>query len=102
MGGRYGRTDFSGYTQAQLVQMLPAGRTTDVRAAADGWRDLANALDDVALAIERQDADFRGLWQGPSAAEHAAMIASLVDGVRLVGRRGRGVRRQGDGRTRPD
>ena len=82
MGGRYERTDFSGYT--------------------DGWRDLANALDDVALTIERQDADFRGLWQGQSAAEHAAMIASLVDGVRRVGRRGRGVRRQGDGRTRPD
>lgn len=84
MGGRYGRTDFSGFTQAQLVQMLAAGRTTDVQAAADGWRDLANALDDMALTIEREDANFRGLWQGPSAAEHAAMIASLVDGIRQV------------------
>jgi hypothetical protein len=85
MNSRYGRTSFRDFTHAQLVEMLAAGRATEVAAAADAWRDLANLLDDVALTLERQNADFDGLWEGPAAAAHATMVTALVDGVRQVG-----------------
>jgi hypothetical protein len=84
MDSRYGRTRFSDFTHAQLVQMLAAGRLPDVRAAADGWRDVANVLDDVALTLERQGAGFREYWEGPAATAHAAMVEALVDGVQQV------------------
>lgn len=79
---RYGRTDFRAFTHAQLVEMLAAGRPLDVAAAADGWRELANLLDDVALTLDRQNTGFDGLWEGRAADAHARMISSLVDGVR--------------------
>jgi hypothetical protein len=79
---RYGRTDFRAFAHAQLVEMLAAGRPLEVAAAADGWRELANLLDDVALTLERQNTGFDGLWEGRAADAHARMITSLVDGVR--------------------
>jgi hypothetical protein len=82
MDSRYGRTDFRAFSHAQLVEMLAAGRPLDVAAAADGWRELANLLDDVALTLERQNKSFDGLWEGRAADAHARMISSLVDGVR--------------------
>ena len=65
MDSRYGSTNFRDFTHAQLVEMLAAGRADEVAAAADGWRELANLLDDVALTLQRQNADFDGLWRGP-------------------------------------
>jgi hypothetical protein len=82
MDSQYGRTDFRAFTHVQLVEMLTAGRPVEVAAAADGWRELANLLDDVALTLERQNTSFHGLWEGPAADAHARMIAALVDGVR--------------------
>jgi uncharacterized protein YukE len=84
MDSRYGSTNFRDFTHAQLVEMLAAGRADEVAAAADGWRELANLLDDVALTLQRQNADFDGLWEGPAAAAHASMINAVVDGVRQV------------------
>jgi uncharacterized protein YukE len=84
MESRYGWTQFRDFTHAQLAEMLAAGRPPDLGPAVDGWRSLANLLDDAALILERESGSFRGLWEGDAAAKHAAMIASLLDGVRQV------------------
>src|SRR5262245_35502492 len=82
MDSRYGHTSFRDYSHAQLVAMLQAGRVPDVGAAGGGWRDVANALDGMALTLEQRNATVAELWDGPAAQAHEAMIASLVEGMR--------------------
>ncbi|HEY8473776.1 MAG TPA: hypothetical protein VIL37_14235 [Natronosporangium sp.] len=84
MDGQFGRTRFEDYPHSQLAEMLAAGQPAQISATADGWRQVANLLDDAALALEREHREFRDYWEGAAADAHSAMITSLVDGVRQV------------------
>ena len=84
MDSQYGRTRFRDYSHAQLVAMLTPGLPAEVARTADGWRDLANLIDDVALTIQQSDAEFRGYWEGAAATAHANMLNALIDALTQV------------------
>jgi uncharacterized protein YukE len=82
---RHGRTtDFSGYSLAQLVQMLYASDPGAVNGAADAWADVARSLYARAGDLEQQLREFEPLWTGGAADQYRTMIRSLIAGLRRV------------------
>src|ERR1700733_15255747 len=77
-------TDFSGYTLAQLNQMLDQGSPASCRSAAQAWDAIGSLLHDQATSLEGRLRSADTAWSGTAAAGYQQMAADLIGGIRTV------------------